>query len=405
MNDDDPTADFVFLPELLELLEEGVVLHGADGRVRSCNPAAARMLAWPSFGPEGVRSLFAEVETTLESGEPLTQEDEPALRAIASGAAHEAKLRVRRADGESSWLVVKSVPLRAPMSREGSRAAVIRGALTVIRAADAGPDPERPRGEAPAESFSELAGSIAHDFSHFLTVIVGYSDLIVTGLPESDPVREQAEHIRAAAIGAARLTRELVDFGRRQRQTAREAHVADLVNEMHPMLARLVGPRIRLSLDLDPAATWVRADPAQLERAILNLALNARDAMRSGGTLRIATVPVTIDEAFVRTHPGALPGAFVRLVVRDDGVGMTDETRRRLFEPFFTTKPPGHGTGLGLATVWGIVKQFGGYIDVESAPGRGAEFRIDLPAVPTGPREVTDPAVASDPPRSTPAPD
>lgn len=381
MKPDHRAPDPHFVPDLLELLEEGVVLHAADGSVRSCNPAAARMLAWPVFGREGARSLFSEVETTFENGAPLTYEDEPALRALATGEAQESRLRVRRADGEQSWLHVKSVPLREGRSDAAGPRAVITGALTVIRdMSEHVLVEERLSGGMPEDSFGELAGSIAHDFHHFLTVIVGYSDLIAMTLAPNDPMREQAEHIRAAATGAARLTRELVDFGRRQRHSASETDLARTVNEMQPMLVRLLGPRIRLVLDVDSGARRVRANPAQLERALFNLALNARDAMRSGGTLRIAARRVAIDDAFVRSHPGAMPGDFVRLTVRDDGVGMTEETRRRLFEPFFTTKPPGQGTGLGLATVWGVVKQFGGYIDVDSAPGRGAEFRIDLPA-------------------------
>ncbi|MBI5171230.1 MAG: PAS domain-containing protein [Candidatus Eisenbacteria bacterium] len=384
--DDDPE----FVAELFELLEEGVVLHDSNGRVRACNAAAARMLAWPAFGDQGAHSLFAEIEATLESGEPLTREDEPTRRVLATGVAHEARVRVRRADGETAWLLVKSVPLRRARREGGVRSGALGGALTVLRdMTEHMLVEERVRGQLPADSFSELAGSIAHDFSHFLTVIVGYSDLIAVSLPPTDPVREQAEHIRAAATGAARLTGELVDFARRQRHSANEADVSRTLQEMQPMLARLLGPRIRLSLDLDPSATVVRADPIQLERAIFNLALNARDAMRAGGSLRVVTHAVTIDEEFVRTHPGAQPGAFVRLVVADEGAGMTEETRRRLFEPFFTTKPPGQGTGLGLATVWGIVKQFGGYIDVDSAPGRGAEFRIDLPAVSLGSGEAS----------------
>lgn len=385
-----------FVPELLELLEEGVVLHAADGRVRSCNSAAARMLAWPVFGREGAKSLFSEVETTLEGGAPLTRGDEPALRALATGGAHESRLRVRRADGEQSWLHVKSVPLREARHDVPGPRAVITGALTVIRdMSEHVLVEERLSGGIPEDSFGELAGSIAHDFHHFLTVIVGYSDLIAMTLSPNDPVREQAEHIRAAATGAARLTRELVDFGRRQRHSAAETDLARTVAEMQPMLVRLLGPKIRLELEFDTGARRVRANPAQVERLIFNLALNARDAMRSGGTIRIGTRRVEIDQAFVRSHPGALAGDFVRLTVGDDGVGMTEETRRRLFEPFFTTKPPGQGTGLGLATVWGIVKQFGGYIDVDSAPGRGAEFRIDLPAC----ARPADPTPAELPPQ------
>lgn len=183
-----------------------------------------------------------------------------------------------------------------------------------------------------------------------------------------------------AALSATRVSAELADFARRQRHPVAVADLVRTIEDMHPLLVRLLGPGVRLELELDRRNAWVRTDSAQLERVLFNLALNARDAMHGSGTLWLSNRPVEIDEAFVRLHPGAQVGAFIRLVVRDDGEGMSAETRARLFEPYFTTKPPGQGTGLGLATVWGVVKQFGGYIEVESGPGQGAEFRIDLPA-------------------------
>ncbi|MCC6651237.1 MAG: PAS domain S-box protein [Candidatus Eisenbacteria bacterium] len=382
MNPSDHGNGPAFVAELLELLDEGVVLHDREGRVRAVNPAAERILGVAPFGLEGRAGLFTELDSVSEGGEPLAPDDEPAAQAVRSGLRCEPRrIRIRRRDGEIAWLLVKAVPLLEPVRDETSPRGAVCGALTVFKdTSDQVLIEQRLRGGSPEDSFGHLAGSVAHDFNHFLTVIVGYNDLILHQLPPGEPLREQAEHMRLAAKGATTLTRELMDFSRRQQRSAGVMDLPSTLTEMQPLLSRLLGPRILLRLELDRSSAWVRANPAQLERVVFNLALNARDAMRSGGELRLATRDVHIDDDFVRRHPGAQVGPFVRLTVSDSGVGMDEETRKRLFEPFFTTKPPGQGTGLGLASVWGIVKQFGGYIEVESEPGHGAEFRIDLPA-------------------------
>lgn len=372
-----------FVPELLELLDEGVVLHAPDGSVFTCNEAAERILGIPSLKLAGCRDLFSSLEAVGEDGERFTPESEPALQSLRTGVrCDQRRIRIRRPDGEVAWLQVKTVPILEPRRSGGQVGSAIGGALTVLRdSSDQVLIEQRLREEVPEDAFGQLAGSVAHDFNHFLTVIAGYNDIILGSMTPDDPMREHAEHMRVAASGAATLTRELMDFSRRQRRAAGAMDLTLTITEMQPLLVRLLGPRIRIRLELDRDNVWVRANPAQLERVIFNLALNARDAMRGRGELRLATRPVTIDEAFVAAHPGAQPGAFVRMTVADNGAGMEAGTRRRAFEPFFTTKPPEQGTGLGLATVWGIVKQFGGYIEVESEPGEGAVFRIDLPAL------------------------
>lgn len=255
------------------------------------------------------------------------------------------------------------------------------GALTVLQdVSELVMAEQRLRGEVPEDAFSLLAGSVAHDFNHLLTVIVGCTELIRASLPPDARIRGSADQVLRAARGATTLARELLDFSRRTRCAAGAVDLERTIMAMEPMLKRLMGPKIRLRFDLERPSSWVRANAAQLERVLLNLALNARDATREGGDLRIETRSVEIEESFVRSHPGAHAGSFVRLTVADNGAGMEPDVLEHLFEPFFTTKAPGRGSGLGLATVYGIVKQFGGYIEVASEPGRGTEFRIDLPA-------------------------
>jgi signal transduction histidine kinase len=390
MNADDLGLTSAFSLELLGLLEEGVVLHSRDGSVYTCSTAAERVLGLSSPQANGRRGLFSSLEAVGEDGVLLTPDVEPAREALRTGSpAGPCRLRIKRPNGEPAWLRVRAAPLSQSFAgRSGARPVV--GALTVVQdLSDLVLIERRLQGNMPEDAFSRLAGSVAHDFNHFLTVITGYNSLMLEKLPPTAPLREYAEHVRDAASSASTLARELLDFSRRQWRAAGAVDLKRTITGMQPMLTRLLGADVRLRLDLGHGSAWVRADAGQLERVILNLALNARDAMHGGGEFRLATRHVEIDEEFVHAHPGAQAGSFVRLTVADTGAGMDAVTRERVFEPFFTTKSPGKGTGLGLATVYGIVKQFGGYIEVESEPGKGAEFRIDLPAQGGAPRAET----------------
>jgi PAS domain S-box-containing protein len=231
------------------------------------------------------------------------------------------------------------------------------------------------------EAVGRLAGGIAHDFNNILTAITGYADLLLEDLAAGDPRRQDAAEIRKAADRAAGLTRQLLAFSRQQVLQPRALDLNVLVAELEKMLARLLGEDVSLVARLDPALGRVRADPGQLEQVIMNLAVNARDAMPGGGQLTIETANVDLDEAFAREHYPARPGPHVLLAVTDTGIGMSAEVQAHLFEPFFTTKEKGKGTGLGLATVYGIVKQSGGFIWVYSEVGRGSTFKIYLPRV------------------------
>jgi signal transduction histidine kinase len=237
------------------------------------------------------------------------------------------------------------------------------------------------------EAIGLLAGGVAHDFNNLLTVILGRSELLRHRMGSDDPLRRHVDLIEETSERASALTRQLLAFSRRQPFHARLVDLNAVVRAMGPMLGRLIGEDVTLQTTLQAAPAWVRADPSQLEQVVLNLVVNARDAMPRGGRLTLSTRTAEVDAAFVERHPGARMGRYMVLDVTDTGEGMDAATRSRIFEPFFTTKEPGKGTGLGLATVYGIVKQSEGNIWVRSEPGAGTTFEVYLPAAERGPEE------------------
>jgi CheY-like chemotaxis protein len=249
------------------------------------------------------------------------------------------------------------------------------------------------------EAVGRLAGGVAHDFNNMLNVILGYTDLLLDGVPEGDPRHKKLTEIRKAGDRAAALTRQLLAFSRKQVMQPVVLSLNDLVRETSSMLGRLIGEHIQLKTILAPELWPVKADPGQIDQVLVNLAVNARDAMPNGGILTIETCNISLDENYARLHGIQLDSArdFVLLTVSDTGVGMSQEVLAHIFEPFFTTKEKGKGTGLGLATVYGIIKQSGGFIWAYSEPGQGSSFKVYLPGV-SAASEVRPP-----PPRDAPA--
>ncbi len=231
------------------------------------------------------------------------------------------------------------------------------------------------------EAIGQLSGGIAHDFNNLLMVIIGYSELLEEGLPPGDPLHRKCEQIKKAGLSAVSLTRQLLAFSRQQMLEPKALDLNAVILDVETMLRRLIGEDIELRTALAPALGSVKADQGQIEQVIINLVVNARDAMPQGGKVTIETANVDLDEDFARRHPPQLPGPYVLLAVSDAGIGMDAETQARIFEPFFTTKKLGKGTGLGLSTVYGVVKQSGGFIWVYSEPEEGTVFKIYLPCI------------------------
>src|SRR5437016_11258302 len=235
------------------------------------------------------------------------------------------------------------------------------------------------------EAVGRLAAGVAHDFNNILTVITGHSELLLRQLSAEDPRRKNAEQIEKSAYMAAALTRQLLTFSRKQVIEPRVLNLNAVIVTIEKMLRRLIGEDIEFRTLLDSAAAYIKADPGQIEQVIMNLAVNARDAMPSGGKLTITTANTTLDKNHLKNFPDLCAGDYVMIAIADTGTGMSEEVKAHLFEPFFTTKPPGKGTGLGLATCFGIVKQNGGLINVQSQLGGGTTFKIYFPQAQAAP--------------------
>jgi PAS domain S-box-containing protein len=343
-----------------------------DGRFIDVNDAFLRLL-----GHERERALG---RTSLELGVWAYVSDRGRFVAALepSGAVREFRTRFRTSSGE-----IRDVSVSAERIELGGQQCIlaITSDLTEQRRLE-----EQLLQSQKLEAVGRLAGGIAHDFNNLLTTILGYSELIIHSRPDDPELRAEIGEIRKASERAASLTRQLLAFSRKQVIEPRVLDVNALVAESSRMLRRIIGEDIALVTDLSPGLASVRADPVQLEQVIVNLAVNARDAMPEGGRLAVTTRPVRLDAPLPgRTGPG--PGSWVKVSVADTGVGMDAATQERIFEPFFTTKEKGKGTGLGLSTAYGIVKQSGGFIYATSEVGRGATFDIYLPSVNERPTE------------------
>jgi PAS domain S-box-containing protein len=350
----------------------GSFLCRPDGELLACNPAFARI-----FGFRTPEDALRHSFLTLFPGPADAGRQMGLLRE--QGRLQNVELEMRRSDG-------KPVHVRGSLagSFEGQDLLEVRGYLfdtTEQRSLE-----EQLRQSQKMEAVGRLAGGVAHDFNNLLTVILGFGEMLLSRTAPDDPSRGDLEEICRAGERAAALTKQLLAFSRRQVLQPSILDLNEVLRNMTTMLGRLIGEDIHLVTRLAPALGHVKADAGQIEQVILNLVVNARDAMPKGGKLVLETRDQDLDDSFTSTAVGLRPGPHILLTVTDSGVGMDAATQSHLFEPFFTTKGPGKGTGLGLATVYGIVNQSGGHIDVSTEPGRGTSFRIFLPRVeaPTG---------------------
>jgi PAS domain S-box-containing protein len=352
------------------------------------------------------RSLYTSPTWSEIWGRPIAEADDPAIwfeaihpddraamtasmTAVKNGESSTTVFRVLRPDGGTRWVRGRAFPVR-DTSGAVYRLAGVAEDITELRQAEG-----RLAQAQKMEAVGRLAGGVAHDFNNLLTVVMSHSDFVLADLPAGDPRRDDVQAIRDAADSATALTRQLLIFSRQQVLQPRMVRLNELVSDTGKMLKRLIGENIALVTALDPDSGMVKVDGGQMEQVIVNLVVNARDAMPQGGRLVIETRNVErVDPAIDQPTLGA--GAYVMLAVTDTGVGMDAATQARIFEPFFTTKEPGKGTGIGLATVYGIVKQSGGHISVHSEPRAGTSFRIYLPRVDNSDAESASSSPAGD---------
>jgi len=363
-----------------------IALTDAEGVIVYASPASMRLFHARPEEMTGCHFTRFLDESAIPAATAAFRDTMEHGRSVAS-----LELKMRRKDGST---------FVGEMAGSLCHSALRRGTLVTIRDITGRKRAEEEREELHArlaqaqkmESIGRLAGGVAHDFNNLLTVINGYSQVALAELGAGDPLRAKIAEIHKAGERAAGLTRQLMAFSRGQVLQPRVLDLNRVVGEMRPMLERLVGETVELRVALSAESGTVRADPHQLEQVIMNLAVNARDAMPGGGRLLIETASVELDESLARPLPEARAGRYVVLEVSDSGTGMDEETRQRIFEPFFTTKGAGQGTGLGLSMVQGIVVQSGGYIDVHSEPGLGTTFRIYLPALVEAAADAGEPA-------------
>src|SRR3979411_2257174 len=344
----------------------GICRCDSTGEVRDANPALLTMLGYSSASElvgRHLGGLYADTQQWFDLADYLRS------TAVFSGVSAE----WQRKDG--STVVVRVSGRSVPDGKRGRVFELFAEDVTERRALE-----QQLRQSQKMEAIGRLAGGIAHDFNNLLMVISGYSEFLLERLGPDPALRGPAQEIASAAGRASSLTRQLLAFSRKQMLAPSILDLNGVVTENLKMLTRMIGEDI--DLVMIPGATLgaVRADAGQIEQVIMNLAVNARDAMPSGGKLTLETSNITLDEEYARLHSPVLPGDYIALAISDTGAGMDSETQSHIFEPFFTTKGP-KGTGLGLSTVYGIVKQSGGYIFVDSEPGKGTTFRIFLPRV------------------------
>jgi PAS domain S-box-containing protein len=365
---------------LIEKSADLIIVAAADGKLTYVSPAVQQVLGYESadlIGKIAYELLHPDDRERVEGLLGLLRDDPPMVVSWEFRALHKDG-STRRLEGTGTNLIADP----AVQGLVGNFRDVTERKLAEesLRRTE-----EQLRQARKMEAIGSLAGGVAHDFNNLLSVILSYATMLAGDLPQGDPMRDDLDEIRAAGERAAALTRQLLAFSRQQILSPKTLNLNEVVTGMERMLRRLVGSHIEFTVIATPSLGKVTVDPSQIEQVIMNLVVNARDAMSRGGKLTIETANADLDDRNLAEELGVTLGPYVALTIADTGVGMDDATQRRMFEPFFTTKERGKGTGLGLATVFGIVKQSGGGIAVQSEPGAGTIFKVYLPRVGVGP--------------------
>ena len=362
------------LQALIEASPLAVVVSDASGTVHVWNPAAVRMFGWN------------EAETIGHPNPLLSSKGDPALRmacnlVLLGERFSNREFCGRARDGSEIFIAFSGAPLLDAQGGIASMMAIMTDITDAKTAEEAlRRSEEKLRQSMKMEAVGKLAGGVAHDFNNLLSVITGYSELLLTRIDGRNPARREIEEIHKAGERAAALTQQLLAYSRRQVLKPKMLRMGEVLENLGKMLRRLIGEDIDFATESQEDLWTVRADPSQVEQILMNLCINARDAMPAGGKLVVSTANVALEAPLVERELTIPAGRYATLRVADNGSGMDEEILSRIFEPFFTTKDPGKGTGLGLATVYGIVKQSEGYIRVVSAPGEGTTFSVYLPA-------------------------
>ncbi len=370
---------------IIETAEEGVWMIDAENKTTFVNQKMADLLGYTVGQMQGqLVYAFMDDDARKSAVEHMERRR--------GGMREQFDFRFRRKDGSELWALVVTSPIVDHAGR-------YTGVLAMVTDITERKELElRLQHSQKMDAIGRLAGGVAHDFNNLLTAIMGYSRILEVSLSAgSDPRLNDVREIIDASRRAASLTRQLLAFSRRQLLSATVLNINAIVSGMEKMLRRLIGEDLSLAVDLEPGLGNVKADGGQIEQVILNLAVNARDAMPDGGTISIVTRDVWLEKEIVGRHDIVPPGRYVMISVSDTGCGMDFDVLSHLFEPFFTTKERGKGTGLGLSTLYGIVKQSEGYIEISSEPGRGSTFKIYLPRTeaPAEPQPIDDLSITS----------
>ena len=363
---------------LFETMAQGVVYQNTRGEIISANPAAEKIFGLSLDQMKGRTSVDPRWKAIHEDGSVLPGETHPSMVALKTGEeVNNVVMGVfHPLRKEYRWININAVPQFKPGEKKPYRVYTTFTDITDLRKSE-----ERLRQAQKMEAIGRLAGGIAHDFNNLLTTIIGYSDLMLIDNAVSESGKEYINEVKRAADRATSLTQQLLAFSRKQILQPKVINLNTLIVNLNKMLIRLIVEDIELMTELESGLKPVKVDPGQMEQAIMNLVINARDSMPKGGKLIIETQNVNLDEGYRQEHPEVTPGGYALLTVSDTGYGMDEETRSHAFDPFFTTKEVGKGTGLGLSTVYGIVKQSGGYIWMYSEPNQGTTVKIYLPQI------------------------